>query len=229
MSGCGGICSCTGKGGALVGRRRFVAAGAAALLLAGVGARVWWVNDRAPDKPEVVCHSMGTWVELDGAFNQSRGEDTAGYGVCVAGAEVLSYNEYVERYATDGSVPLEGLDARSLVCLDVDIRNEGDSSGGLALATMYLVPERRNEFFVSDAELLLMAETKLRESGSSGMGVSVRSGTEYATHLVYRRQGGEVDHGGIPMSASYFETIDDRGFELILSNLPVRHVVHIEV
>lgn len=172
---------------------------------------------------------MGTWVELDGAFNQSRGEDTAGYGVCVAGAEVLSYNEYVERYATDGSVPLEGLDARSLVCLDVDIRNEGDSSGGLALATMYLVPERRNEFFVSDAELLLMAETKLRESGSSGMGVSVRSGTEYATHLVYRRQGGEVDHGGIPMSASYFETIDDRGFELILSNLPVRHVVHIEV
>lgn len=208
--------------------RRQLIGGACALAVAGVAGRTWFLNATAQAKPATVPHEMGEWAELEGAFIMDRAsEQTSGYAVRVSEAEHLSYNEYVERYATDGSEAQEGLDAKSLVCLTLDIRNE-NSNGGLGLATMYLIPARKNEFFVPDTELLLASETKLRESGGGLVtGVSIQPGTEYEIHLAYCRQGGTVEHEGGKVHEAYFETIADTAFELVLSNLPVRHVVRV--
>ena len=207
-------------------RRRFLAAGAAALVLAGVGARTWWVNATAPARPDVVRHAAGEWVALDGAFvAERRAEATTGYSLRVGSAERMSYNEFVGTYATDGSEAREGMNVKSLVVLTLGIRNEG-SEGGLTISQMYLLPTRRmNEFLVPDADLLLASETKLRESGSDGMGVRIREGTEYEVRLAYEHQGGLVDVGGEQVKEAYFEPLDDVDFELIVSNLPVRNVI----
>ena len=172
---------------------------------------------------------MGAWVELNGAFSSDVYQDTDGYSVCVKEAELLSYNEYVERYSTDAEVgQIEGLDEKALVCVTLGIRNE-DSSGGLSLFTMYLVPDRKNEYFVADTNLLLASETKLRESGSDGMGVSIRSGTEYEIHLAYVCQAGEVDYGDGKVRECYLRPMRDTEFELIATTLPVRHLIRVTV
>ena len=212
-----------------ISRRRLVAGLASAALLAGVAGRTWWVNARAWPATEVVGHEMGEWAELKGAFQENRmSEDTDGYALRVTAAERLSYNEYVSRYATDGSTPKDGLDTVSLACLTLGIRNEGESKGGLFLATMYLLPSRKNEFFVLDTDLLLASETKLREGNQSlGQKVSIRSGTEYEIHLAYRRQGGRVELNGEKVPEAYLMSMPDTSFELHLTNLPVRNVIYV--
>lgn len=214
--------------GAKLTRRRFLAGLGAALVLTGVGARIWWVNEHAVARPEVIPHEMGEWVALDGAFTSANvSERTQGYAVCVTSAEVMSRNEYVGRHATDESTTIEGLDEPAVVCVSAGIRNE-DSDGGLAIAAMYLVPVRKNEYFRFDSDLFLSSETTLRESGAMMVtGFSIRQGTEYETCLPYIRQGGTVETGGIEVNEAYLEPIHDTEFDLILTNLPVRHVIRV--
>lgn len=208
--------------------RRQLIGSACALAFAGVTGRTWFLNATAQAKPATIAHPMGAWVELEGAFVMDRAsERTNGYAVRVTKAERLSYNQYVKRYATDGSQPIDGLDTPSLVCLSVGIRNE-NSNGGLGIATMYLVPARKNEFLVPDTDLLLVSETKLRESGASLVtGVSIRPGTEYEMRLAYCRQGGAFDQGDLKLREAYLETLDDTAFDLVLTNLPVRHTIRV--
>ena len=93
---------------------------------------------------------------------------------------------------------------------------------------MYLVPARKNEFLVPDTDLLLASETKLRESGASLItGVSIRPDTEYEMRLAYCRQGGTVDRGDLKLREAYLETLDDTVFDLVLTNLPVRHTIRV--
>lgn len=74
----------------------------------------------------------------------------------------------------------------------------------------------------------LAAHRKLRESGAGLVtGVSIRPGTEYEVRLAYHRQGGATRLGGLEVNETYLETIRDDSFELVLSNLPVRHVVRV--
>lgn len=209
-------------------RRRFVAAGLSMVAVAGLVGRIALVNSSARPMPAIVSHKMGSWVELDGAFLQSRlSEDTQGYAVCVRTADVMSRNAYVRQYALDGSGPLEGMDAPSLACLTLGIRNEGSSRGGIALPAMYLITAGRNEFLVPDTDLLLAAEPRLRENASGGMGLSVREGTEYEIHLAYRHQGGEIEVDGETSNEAYLNPIGETRFSLRVSNLPVRHEIEV--
>ena len=210
-------------------RRQLIGA-AGALVIAGLMTQIWHVNEAAPEKPEVVRHEMGEWVELNGAFLMDRAsENTDGYAVRVSSAELLSYNEYIERYATDGSEQIDGLNDLSLVCLTIDLRNE-DSAGGLGIGGMYLVPASKNEFFVADGDLLLASETKLRESGATLVtGISIRSGTEYEMRLAFHRQGGTVEVDGKKLNEAYFEAVGAGEYDLLLTNLPVRHSIRVMV
>lgn len=218
----------TSPSGSGLTRRRFVAAGFSMAVVAGLAGRVALVNSSACPMPAIVSHKMGSWVELDGAFLQSRSsEDTQGYAVCVCAADVMSRNAYVVRYASDGSETLEGMDVQSLVCLTLGIRNGGFSHGGIALPAMYLITAGRNEFLVPDTDLLLAAEPGLRENAAGGMGMSVRAGTEYEIHLAYRHQGGEVEVGGERSNEAYLSPVGETRFSLRVSNLPVRHEIEV--
>ncbi len=210
-------------------RRGLLAAFAAAVVLAGVGARTWWVNANATPKPDVVTHGMGEWIPLVGAYVTSgSAERTDGYSVRIGSAEVVSYNEYVSRYANDGSPAIEGLDIPSILVPSFEMRNDG-SDGYLQIASMYLVPRRKNEFFLSDYRLLVKTEEKMREGGNPGLSVNIRKGTEYEIHPGYVHQGGTTMHGSQEIQEAYLNPIEDEEFELILSNMPVRHIVRISL
>ena len=178
---------------------------------------------------------MGEWVELDGAFVDSAANDrTKGYFVRISRAELLSYNEYVRLYSKEGDLEtavypvVEGLDAKTLVTLTFDIRND-DSDGGLNINEMYLVPARKNEFFRADIDLLTASEEKLEVGVVTIYGVSIRQGTEHTIHLAYGHQGGNATVGGRVVKERWVNPIVDTRFELILSYMPVRHVVDIEL
>lgn len=224
----------TARSGCPVTRRGVLGAGAA-LLVAGVGARIWRVNAEAPVTPEKIRHAMGEWVDLDGAFVDGAAYDrTEGYHVRISQAELLSYNEYVRRYSKEGDPEtalypvVEGLDAKSLVTLTFDIRND-DSDGCVIINEMYLIPARRNEFFRADIDLLTASEEKLVTGATSMYGVSIRQGTEHTIHLAYGHQGGDATVGGRVVKERWVTPIVDTRFELILSYMPVRHVVDIEL
>lgn len=191
--------------------------------------RVGWVNAHAYPMPEVVHHAMGEWVELDGAFVEERNaESTEGYAVRVTGAERLSYNEYLERYGVKGTEPLAGLTEPSLVCVTLEIRNTNSETGGLQLESMHLVPERKNEFFRADMALLAETEEGLSADGLL-FGVAIRPGTEYVVAVPYVHQDGTTQYEGRTISAAYLRPIADTRFELVLTKLPVRHVIDIEL
>ncbi len=201
--------------------RRQVVAGVAGVLALAVAGRIWWLNDAQPGL-EVVQHAMGEWVDLDGAFCATSTENTKGYYLRVSKVQLMSYNEYVESYATDGSAVQQGRDTISLAVLTIDIRNDGhEGSGGLNLFEMYLVPARMNDYLIEDADLFLSSEEKLRESGSNGWKVGIKEGTEYQVHLPF------IHNTSVP--ECYQRQMHDTEFLYYVSNLPVRHAIRIAV
>lgn len=199
-------------------RCQMIAGSLAALATVGVGARIWYLNSNHVGL-QVVEHEMGEWVELDGAFCVTSSENTKGYAMKVEEARIMSYNEYVEAYANDGSQPVDGMDTPCLAVLTIDIRNDGHvGEGGLNLFEMYLIPARSNDYFIEDADLFLMSEVKLREAGANGWTVGIKDGTEYQIHLPYILN---------DMNNCYTTQMKDTEFSYYISNLPVRHSIQV--
>lgn len=179
----------------------------------------------------VVSHSIGEWVALDGAFQRSTREKTEGYALRLNRAELISYNDYVQRYANDGSKTVEDLDERSIINLNVTMRNDAsDAEGYLYMFGMILVPERKNASFGCDTDLLIASQPSMRESGNPGLTVSIRANSEYDLALPYvRKNMNTVYVNGVEVGARYTTAHTDRRFSWILSNLPVRHVIDFEL
>lgn len=199
------------------------------VLLPIFGTRVVYVNRSAFPEPETITHKMNEFVYLEGAFISDKyQESTDGYSLMVTNVEIISPNEYLNRYSTDSLSHISGADIKSLVNIDIKIRNES-SNGGLSVIQMYAIPDRRNEYLLPDRRLLLASETALRDSGTFDTGISIRPGTEYSIKLPYRYQGGSTVVDGETINESYFRAVSDKKFDLYLSNLPVRHVVQVAV
>ena len=212
--------------------RRALVTGLASAAAAGVFCRGWWVTTHGKRRPPLVTHTMGEWVAFDGAFVFSElKEKTAGYSIRVTEARLLSYNEYVDAYATPGSGlgAIDGLDVPAVVTLTVGLRND-DSDGMLGISGMNLVPTPRlNEYLISDSDLLVASEDKMREGGNPGTVVNIRKGTEYEIHPGYVHQGGSTIVAGQKTQEAYLNPVTDRTFRLQLSNMPVRHVIEVSL
>lgn len=197
--------------------RRRVALIAGLMLLAvsiAIGARIWWVNANLPSIP-LEYHQMGEWVPLEGAFqNDTSSEQTQGYSLMVESAEVVTYDEYLERHGATAS-GAHG-DVRCVVDVTLRIRNEGAEQGGINIFQMVLVPERGNEYLICD----VMSEKALwpQVEPNADSSVSIRPGTEYVTHIPYVFNGGEE---------VYEREVNDRDFKLLLSRMPVRKMVKV--
>lgn len=213
-------------------RRRFLALGAACMGTVALGARVAYVNATALPPAEQIRHAQGEWAELDGAFCGTSDEHTDGYAIRLNGAKLVSYNEFVA-YATDGSQPIEGLDAPSIVDLDVTLRNdrsEDDERGCLYVFGMNLVPARLNEYLIIDRELLCMTQQAMRDSGNPGLMISIRPGTTYDLHLPYVvNDFSTVELDRDAVGARFLQPLTDVRYEWHLSRLPVQHLVDFEV
>ena len=194
-------------------RRAGLIAGVIALAAAAaIVARIWWVNTSLPSSP-VERSQMREWVALEGAFqNSASSEQTQGYSLMVESAEVVTYDEYLERHGVAPS-GTHG-DARCVVDVALRIRNDGTEQGGINVFQMVLTPERADEYLICD----VMSEDALwpQVEPNADSNVSIRPGTEYVTHIPYVFNGGEE---------VYDREVADRAFTLLISRMPVRKMV----
>lgn len=189
----------------------------AACVLAG--ARIVSVNASAVTVP-VEHYSMGEWVPLDGTFFQSIDcENREGYSVRVDSAKRVSFNEFMAEHCSDKATPEMDFAEESIVDLEVTIRNEGNERGSIDLLPMILVPERRNEYYIWNADVW-----EMNEPTSKGLlAFAVKEDTEYTTHIPFTQNNVSGDLTALTVQ------IEDGNFELTLSNGPVKKVVDIAV
>lgn len=193
-------------------RAGFIVGALALAAVIAIGVRIWWVNASLPSVP-LEYYQMGEWVPLEGAFqNGTSSEQTFGYSLMVESAEVVTYDEYLERH---GVAPAGSHgDARCVVDVTLRIKNEGTEQGGINVFQMVLTPERGNEYLICD----VMSEDALwpRVEPNADSSVSIRPGTEYVTHVPYVFNGGDEVYG---------REVTDRAFTLLASRMPARKMV----
>ena len=187
----------------------------------GVTMRIIWVNDTALQLPAVETHEMHESISLDGAFLSFARENTSGYSVNVTNAEKMSYNDYIERYGLDKSKTTEGLDSLSLICLEIEVNNIGNSDGGIFLFECNLVPERKNTYYIADT--WLWAESEPSITDGSMRYIKIAPDSTYTIHVPYKTN--IRDEEG---QTEYKKVIEDSEFNLYLSNMPVRKEIHIK-
>lgn len=61
--------------------------------------RIWYVNATAYSF-ETQEYGIGEWIPLNGDFFYSKGENTNGYSVRVREAEVVRYEDFMQRFAS---------------------------------------------------------------------------------------------------------------------------------
>lgn len=194
-----------------------------AALTVGIGARIAWLNNSGEytNPVQTAYHEEGGWADLDGSFaSTAASEKTAGYSVRVVSAKVVSYNDWIDRYG-DASQKREGLDSPSVIDVEVEVRNEGNTDGGLFLLGWKLFPERRNMYYLYDIDLLKVNEPKLSDRN---LGFAVAPGATRLVHIPYTINANDPEG-----MTEYRQNINDADFELVVTNSPVKHVMELHV
>ena len=208
--------------------RRAVVAGAlcaGAALIGAVGTRIAQVNANALVIPEVVYH-MGDTVSLEGAFVGSPvDERTKGYSIRVDAAEVISPNEYASRYGKDPSARLGSPcdDNPCVLDLTMTFTNDGntDETSGILGYLWHAVDETRNFDYQLDQFILELSHPEL--NGSTKFRIA--PDTSYTAHTPFAGQvTGPYFQG---FEDTYYADITSRSFDLIVSNLPEKRIIHI--
>lgn len=183
------------------------------LAVAGIAARIVHVNTTTPKIP-LQHFEQGTWVPLEGAFQLDSMDDTDGYELYVEGATICSHDDYLRRHGVEPANPGEYGDATSVVDVTIRVKNEGDSTGGLDMFSMVLIPEGLNTYYICDTELWALVQ-------GGAETVSIRSGTEFTMHVPYtiNSVGREV----------YETTITGERFWLLASRMPERKMIEVLV
>lgn len=184
-----------------------------------VGVRIVSVNAHAVTVP-VEHYSMNEWVSLDGTFFQSaESEYKEGYSIKIDSAKRVSLNEFIAEHCLDRVTPEMDFAEESIIDLEVSIKNEGNEHGAIELLPMILVPERKNEYYIWNADVWEMSEPTSKDL----LAFAVKVDTEYTTHIPFTRNNVSGD------TTSLTIPILDNSFELTLSNGPVKKVVDISV
>lgn len=169
---------------------------------------------------ETEHHPMGEWVELDGTIlSSSSSENPAGYSIKVNSAQAVSYDEYVAAFGTDAAASPKGLGEKSVVVLDMEIRNVGNDKWGIPLLPMRLIPERKNTYFIWNDDLWAESEPNAKDATH----LVTRVDSEYETHLPFTINNFDDEF------TAFKTPITDTRFTLVLSNAPVRRVIDVVV
>jgi len=185
--------------------------------------RIHYVNATAVALPNIEKYSMNEWVVLDGAFLNTRSENTQGYSMRATKAELLSYNEYIEKYGLDKSKKMEGFDEKSLVCLEIEVKNVGNEEGRILVFECKLIPDRKNTYFIPSTVLWAESESGLPEDGTARV-LQIKADSAYTVHIPYK-----VNIKDMEGLTEYKTPMKDTSFELVVSNSPVRKVIVIKL
>lgn len=196
------------------------------LLAVFVGVRIWTVNQNRIVYPAEE-HTMGEEVALDGAFLDVIQENTSGYSVSVKGAEKMTSDEYLRRYAPDASPSVSSYGSGDVVVLTYQVRNHGNSSGYLNMVSLVLVGEGRNTFYKVDSELWEASEPKIR--GNSN-GLVLTPNSEYVTHLPFSyMESADLFTSTLENKNTHRVPIGEEAFSLVVANAPTRKVVDVKL
>ena len=213
-------------------RRRLTLSLVAVCCLVGLlAARIYQVNLDMLGYPEDI-HGVGETVELKGAFAEYAHEDTDGYKVIVNSARLMSRNEYVAQYAAEQANPVANpqdktdWSAPTLAVFDLTIRNEkslADERGYLDSIGWDVVPEREKHRWLRIDEVFRLSVPQIE--GASQL--SIKPGTEYVLHVPFSSLTGSAFPA--PMGDFYASELSPGYYSLILTNVPIRHVVRAEL
>lgn len=198
-------------------RKRIIAL-AVILTLAcvAIGARIAYVNATDSNPITTETYQMSDWVDLGGCFaSNKQSESTDAYSVKLVSAKLTSYNEYVREFDRQDCVQ-EGLDAQSVIDMEFEIRNDGGEDGGIFLLGWKLFPERRNMYYIWDADLLKINQPELEGT----LGFAVAPGTTKTIHIPFT-----VNLDDRENLSEYKSDIKDTDFELVITNSPIRKVI----
>lgn len=199
--------------------KRFGVVAAALVVLALLGvyvARVAWVNATAQKVP-VRTYAMGQDIALDGAFFESKdAEKTASYSVRLVGAELVSRSEYLE--GSGGAMQASAREPRSIVVLELALRNDGNEPGAYNLLFSVLSAKDGSQYLIADTELW----SKVNPKVSAGQyAIAVRPHTEYVARIPYA-----INSSG---EAKYEKAIAARSFWWAASDYPTKNVVDVQL
>lgn len=182
---------------------------------------VVWVNTHVVRYP-TEWYAMGESVHLDGAFQDNYySERTEGYSVIVSEAEIMTPQEYLDRFAVHGQWTASSYrDIQSLVVLKMTIENASNSSEGYVdLIGLTLAAQNCQAVYQVDTELWSNGEKNVEPQQ---VGVSVRPHTTYTTYVPFSASIADAE-------GPYDIAVVDNDFDLHLSSGPVRNMVRITV
>lgn len=196
----------------------FIGVAVVAALLIAWYARTVWLSENASVKPFFKYHEMGEKVDLDGSISYSPTELTKGYSLKVLDAKLVSYNEFIENYATDKETEYS-FDEKSVVVLEVEFTNVENYDGHIDYFGWELVPiQRRDENAIVQFDLLRAYAPHL----DNQFGFMVYPNTTKKAFVPFGYNRGEE-------SKIYGRPITDRDFELTVTRYPIRNIIKIHL
>ena len=192
------------------------------LVLAMLVARIVHANVQF-STPPVEEYQVGEWAELKGAFTTDRDyELTDGYALSVNGAEILSPNEYLDRYARDGTRSVEKGDRPCLVVVDLTVRNVGNSSGHISAYNWRMISPSGDDSLTVASDLW----GHVNKGMDTTAAFVVAEGTEVTTHVpFYAQRGSEYFQ---PFRMEYPDVLPGT-YRLRFTNAPVKIEVPLNV
>ena len=129
--------------------------------------RIWYVNATAY------------------SFFYSKEENTNGYSVRVREAEVVRYEDFMQRFGKPVDYLAENTQ-HDVVLLTVDFKNENNTDGGVFIRDFNLLNEAQSAYFNKSEIYMKIANPDLN---SKADGISVMPGTEASLYMVYPTSG----------------------------------------
>lgn len=207
----------------------FVVALAVALACAW---RIYDVNARAIRYP-TERHRVGEDVSLEGC--NFDGEDTDGYAMRLDAVQVMSYNDYVRAYGTEGAQTVEGLDVPSVLCLTVTISNNSDKGPeDASINVVGLAATKSDGSALMRVDTGLWAQAEPAIDAERALATGVLPHTSYTTHLpltagllAEETLDDQAERGeGLEV---YYQPVKDGTYDLHLSVMPKRKLVEFTV
>ncbi len=200
------------------GWRRRISAALLLVAIAGVVARVAWLNAACPPPAEDMA-STGQWLQAGEGHPDARG-----YSFRVESAQVMSPNEFLATYGRDGvqTVPDVDADEPTIIAVRMTIRNDRADYGGVDAWEWSVVGEGLALEYPFSSDLFSHVEPGV----SSGM-FSVKPGESYTTCLPFCAP---VDMPYFSPAGSYRRcVVKETSFHLSTELHPVRKRIAFDV
>ena len=166
-------------------------------------ARIAYVNATSLKRITAI-HTVGDVVELAGSFTDTANENTKGYSVTVESAELLSYEEFMNRFDR----PLDYLSE--------------NSRKSTSTSRLFLFNNSFSQYFAFDSDYFSIANPQIDRKVQ---GIRIRPGTEYVIYYPYI-----LEYG--PELKSYLDILQPHtteSFYLQVSMYPVKNLIKVDV